>query len=218
MGLAGSLPMPSITSPSESRISVKKPIAPGELRVEQLVDAPQLAARLGDVVGEPGDAGLPGQVELPARVPGDVEVLRLEVHVVRDEVVRDRRQVAVRLEPGGQPVGRHGDVPRGRVAGLHVGDELLAVRLVVVVPGLRVVDRDPGLVLEAVDGADLAVLGEVDVLGPVDDVDLVGAVAEPGARRPAAVGRRRRTAPAVAADAGEERPRRARRRRRCHRR
>ena len=120
--------------------------AAAELGIEQVVDALQFPTGLGDVVGEAGDPGLPGEVELGTGVPGHAEVGRLEVDVVRDEVERQRRQPFLGLQAGRHPVGRHGDVPRGRVAGLEVRHELLGVGLVVVVQGLRVVDGDAGLV------------------------------------------------------------------------
>jgi len=59
----------------------------------------------------------------------------------------------------------------------------------------KVLDRfellyEAGLVDEAVDRADLAVFGEVDVFGPVDDAEVLGTRADAGPSRAVAAGRR----------------------------
>ena len=184
-----------MTSPTVSRISESIATLPRNSGSKRSLMLRHLTAGQRRVVGDAGDAGLPRQVERRAVVPLLVEEAVLEVDPVGDAVERQLLDPAEVLEPGGHPVGRADDVVVDDAAGAEDRGQDPVVDLVVVVEVLVVGDGDAGLLGEAVERADGAVLGRVDVGLPVEDPDLAVAGADAAL---AAGGRPRRSPPAVA--------------------
>ena len=148
--------------------------APAELGVEEVHDAADLATGEGGVVADAGDPGLPRQVERGSVIPVLVQEAVLEVDPVRDAVERELLDPPEVLQSRRDPVRRADDVVVDDPPGAEHGREQAVVDLVVVVEVLVVRDRDPGGLLEPVDGAGSALLRRVDVGLPVEDAHLVG--------------------------------------------
>ena len=130
-----------------------------------------LAAGRVEVVRDAGEAALPREGELAARVELDVLEGLLEVGGVRDVRGVQRLDVALADQARDHPVGAAPHVAAGVLARLEQRAHL-GVELVVVVVVLGVVDLDAGRLGERVERrARLLVVGEVDVLRPVRPVD-----------------------------------------------
>ncbi len=151
--------------------------ATGELGIEEVVEAADLATREGGVVGDAYDAADVGDGVAGARVVPDIAVDGLDVGLeVRQQALVQLLEVAQADQALDHPVGRRDDVVAGRIAGREVGLDA-AEELLVVVDVLPVGDGGAGLrgeLLERRVGACLLV--DVDVQGPVGEDDLAGTV------------------------------------------
>ena len=175
--LAGSMPMPEHDQPQRVAHLREHGDVAREGGVEDVVHALQLAPGELRVVADAGQAGLPDQAVLAARVEGHVLEVLAEVHPVRDVLLVQLLHVAQPDQPARHPVRQDDDVAADALAAAE-GLADLGEELVVVVDVLGVGDADAGLVLEVGDRI------AVDVVGPVRDAEGVQAAAVRRRRRP----------------------------------
>ncbi len=191
VAFSGSMPSPSSTEPTVSRISVRNVTLPLNLGSKRSLMLRQLAPGLVLAVDQQHLARLPRHRDLPLGIEVGArdrvfDVLDRVRHLALVELLHEAEPV----HPAGHPVGHDVQIAAARVA-LRVLLAHLAEELDVVVDLLDVLDRGAVLLLELVEGRVLLSV-DVHVVRPVRERERLRRSRPSGSPSPRSSRRRRR--------------------------